>query len=94
MKSIFPGRSKGEDPYEGVNWGGRLDEDTSRAGTVDDGLVAWPERIIEAERQWTQAKASDFEAPASARTSIARPGSSTRTCMARRFSASAKRRTR
>ena len=41
--------------------GAELTTDSSRAGVVDDGLVAWPERIAEARRQWVQAQAEDFE---------------------------------
>jgi hypothetical protein len=58
----FPGRSQREAVHYDGSWGAQLEaEDTSRAGVVDDGLVAWPERIVEAERQWFHARAEDFE---------------------------------
>jgi hypothetical protein len=57
----FPGRSqRGDDEYGG-SWGGQLEADTSRAGILDDGTVAWPERVIEARRQWLEAQPDDFE---------------------------------
>ena len=40
-------------------WGGELTRDTTRAGVVDDGNIAWPERIIEARRQWIEVPAAD-----------------------------------
>jgi hypothetical protein len=40
---------------------GRSRFDTTREGIVDDGLIAWPERVVEAGRQWPQARAEDFE---------------------------------
>ena len=36
-------------------------QDTTRNGVIDDGNVAWPERIFEARRQWTQARPEDFD---------------------------------
>jgi hypothetical protein len=47
--------------YGGAGFGRQLKVDSSRAGVVDDGLVAWPERIEEAARQWPQGRAQDFE---------------------------------
>lgn len=42
-------------------YGQQITPDTGRAGVVDDGLIAWPERIDAARRQWTQVPAEDFE---------------------------------
>jgi hypothetical protein len=36
-------------------FGRQLTVDTTREGVIDDGNVAWPERITEARRQWPQA---------------------------------------
>jgi hypothetical protein len=44
-----------------ASWGLEVKTETSRAGVVDDGNVAWPERIVEARRQWPEARAEDFE---------------------------------
>jgi hypothetical protein len=49
------------DTYYGGVIGMELKQDTSRDGFVDDGNIAWPERIVEARRQWTQARSEDFE---------------------------------
>jgi len=49
-----------EELYQGV-WGTELRANDSRAGVVDDGNVAWPERIVEARRQWPQARVEDFD---------------------------------
>ena len=57
----FPGRSQRGDDHYGGSWGGKLEADTSRAGIVDDGTVAWPERVIDARRQWLEARPEDFE---------------------------------
>jgi hypothetical protein len=58
----FPGRSQREEVSYDGSWGAQLEApDTSRHGVVDDGLVAFPERIVEAERQWFHARAEDFE---------------------------------
>ena len=43
------------------SWGMELKADTTRDGFIDDGNIAWPERIVEARRQWTQARAEEFE---------------------------------
>jgi hypothetical protein len=56
----FPGRSQQADS-DGVSWGREVTADNPRAGHIDDGSVAWPERILEAERQWPRANAQDFE---------------------------------
>ena len=42
-------------------FGQELKTDNSRVGVVDDGNVAWDERIIEARRQWPEAPSADFE---------------------------------
>jgi hypothetical protein len=58
----FPGRGQRDaDPYEGVAWGGQLQTDNPRSGIIDDGNYAFPERIVEARRQWPEADAGDFE---------------------------------
>jgi hypothetical protein len=49
-----------EQRYAGVI-GMELKQDNTRAGFVDDGCLAWPERIVEARRQWPQANPEDFE---------------------------------
>jgi hypothetical protein len=41
--------------------GQEVKTDDSRIGFVDDGNLAWPERITEARRQWPQASLADFE---------------------------------
>jgi hypothetical protein len=46
--------------YGGVR-GEELTQDDSRSGFVDDGNIAWPERIVEARRQWPELPAADFE---------------------------------
>ena len=48
-----------EELYQGVI-GTELKADTTREGVIDDGNVAWPERVFEARRQWTQARPEDF----------------------------------
>ena len=64
----FPGRSqRGPDPYRGSIVSGQISADESRHGVVDDGNVAWPERIAEARRSWTEARAEDFERTAKRR---------------------------
>lgn len=58
----FPGRNqRRDDSYGGVSRGMEITADAPRAGIIDDGLIAFPERIVEARRQWPQAQASDFE---------------------------------
>ena len=53
----FPGRSQlPPDP-----WGSQVTADESRHGIVDDGNVAYAERVEQARRAWPEAKASDFE---------------------------------
>ena len=42
-------------------WGEELTVDDSRVGVIDDGNVAFSERVVEACRQWTEAPAEDFE---------------------------------
>ena len=49
-----------EELYPGVI-GMQIQADTSREGVVDDGNVAWPERVFEARKQWTEASRDDFE---------------------------------
>jgi hypothetical protein len=49
-----------EELYQGV-FGTQIRPDNSRAGVVDDGSVAWEERIFEARRQWPEATPDDFE---------------------------------
>ena len=56
----FTGRSQLAD-YQGAFVGGRLEADRSREGVIDDGNRAWPERVVEARRQWPEAQAEDFE---------------------------------
>ena len=41
--------------------GRKLTTDSSRRGVVDDGKIAWPERVYEARRQWAEVPAEDFE---------------------------------
>jgi hypothetical protein len=57
----FPGRSQREADQYGPAWGAKLEADRSREGFVDDGLIAWPERIVDARRQWLEAQPDDFE---------------------------------
>ena len=58
----FPGRNqRGEDAYSGIVHGEQIKADGGRHGVVDDGNVAWPERVAEARRSWTQARAEDFQ---------------------------------
>jgi len=52
---------KGVVSYIGNVRGGEVREDTSRAGVIDDGLEAFPERIEQARRSWPEAQAADFE---------------------------------
>ena len=49
------------DPYADVARGEQIKSDTSRHGVVDEGNVAWPERIAEARRSWPEARPKDFE---------------------------------
>jgi hypothetical protein len=46
--------------YPGVI-GMEIKPDTSRIGHIDDGNLAFDERIVEARRQWPEARAEDFE---------------------------------
>lgn len=48
------------DVYGGA-WGREIKADDTRQGVIDDGNVAWEERVVEARRQWPQASAADFE---------------------------------
>ncbi len=48
------------DAYGGA-WGQEIKADDTRQGVIDDGNVAWEERVVEARRQWPQGSASDFE---------------------------------
>jgi len=59
----FPGRKElaANDTYAGVARGQQVTADTTRAGVVDDGNIAWQERIDQARRSWPQARAEDFE---------------------------------
>jgi hypothetical protein len=59
----LPGRKElaAADPYAGVARGEQVNVDGSRHGTIDDGNVAWPERVAEARRCWPEARASDFQ---------------------------------
>jgi hypothetical protein len=41
--------------------GEEITQDRSRDGYVDDGLIAFPERVVEARRQWMELPAEDFE---------------------------------
>ena len=57
----FPGRNqRGPDVYAGVR-GEQVSADTGRHGVVDDGNVAWPERVAQARRSWPEARAEGFE---------------------------------
>ena len=49
-----------EELYPGVI-GMQIEADTTREGVIDDGNVAWPDRIFEARRQWPEARLEDFE---------------------------------
>lgn len=49
-----------EERYQG-GIGDELKPDTSRAGVVDDGNIAWPERLVDARRQCMDVPAEDFE---------------------------------
>jgi hypothetical protein len=42
-------------------FGMEVKADTSRDGFVDDGLIAFDERVVEARRQWIEADGEDFE---------------------------------
>ena len=42
-------------------WGMELKQENKRDGVVDDGSIAWPERVEQAAVQWPQAAAEDFE---------------------------------
>ena len=59
----FPGRRElaENDPYTGAVVGGQISADTSRNGVVDEGNIAWPERIEQARRSWARASLEDFE---------------------------------
>ena len=59
----FPGRKElaATDTYAGVARGQQVTADTTRAGVVDDGNIAFPERVAQARRSWPQARAEDFE---------------------------------
>jgi hypothetical protein len=46
---------------EGDVWGMQIKADTTRAGVIDDGCVAWEERVVEASRQWPRGRLEDFE---------------------------------
>ena len=61
MRNLFPTRGKPDDPPDGGRLGQELAVDDSRAGHIDDWLLAWPERVVEAERQWTRANPADFQ---------------------------------
>ena len=39
----------------------QIKADTSREGIVDDGTIAFPERIAMAERHWPRGRLEDFE---------------------------------
>jgi hypothetical protein len=55
----FPGRNqRGPDTYPAR--GEQVSADSGRHGVVDDGNVAWPERVAEARRSWPEARAEDF----------------------------------
>jgi hypothetical protein len=47
--------------FYGASWGRQITADTSREGVVDDGNVAWEERVFQARQQRTQASRDDFE---------------------------------
>ena len=49
------------DPYAGAVVGGQISADVSRNGVVDDGNIAWPERVDQARRSWMEASLEDFE---------------------------------
>jgi hypothetical protein len=80
----FPGRKElaANDTYAGVARGQQVTADTTRAGVVDDGNIAWPERIEQARRSWPQARAEDFEKIASATTATAAAASNSSPCAA------------
>ena len=59
-EKLFPTRGEPDDPRRG-RLGQELAVDDSRAGHIDDWLLAWPERVVEAERQWTRANPADFQ---------------------------------
>ena len=42
-------------------WGREIKIEDDRAGIVDDGLIAFEERIVQARRQWPEGRAEDFE---------------------------------
>ena len=63
MKLHFPGGKELPIAANGA-WGEEVKADggrADRAGVVDDGNVAWPERVIDARRHWPEARAEDFE---------------------------------
>jgi hypothetical protein len=41
--------------------GEELRADNERAGHIDDGLLAYPERVAQARRLWPEGRAADFE---------------------------------
>jgi hypothetical protein len=49
-----------EEIYQGV-WGEEIRADTSRVGHVDNGLIAYPERLAVARKHWPEARRHDFE---------------------------------
>jgi hypothetical protein len=49
------------DSYYGGVIGMEIKADDSRTGHIDDGSIAWPERVVEAARQWPQAPSEGFE---------------------------------
>jgi hypothetical protein len=46
---------------DGDVWGMQLTTDNSRDGVVDDGCIAFEERVVEASRQWPRGRLEDFE---------------------------------
>jgi len=58
----FPGRNQrpAGEPYAGV-YGGQVRVDSSRQGRVDDGNIAYDERVAQARRSWPEARREDFE---------------------------------
>jgi hypothetical protein len=59
----LPGRKQFEqhDPYSAIARGEQVTLDTTRAGTIDDGSLAYEERILEARRYWPQGDAAAYE---------------------------------
>ena len=60
MKLNFPGGKQLIDT-PGPAVGREVKADTSRAGHVDNGLLAWPERLATARKYWPEGWAEDFE---------------------------------